>query len=152
MRPRPIFELVVIAEIDLAQTIRLGRALVVIRPAGESLLRRAAIAAAGIADERVARQRRSRGSKLQRPDIGAGGRIIGACYTRPEDQQRRCGQSALHNKMLVQTSAQTRTDDLLTRSRPGLTRPRTSTRRPWTAFVGAPHKAGHERLDGDCIV
>jgi hypothetical protein len=51
----PIFDLVVIAEGDLAQTVRLGLALVIFGPAGESLRRRAAIAAAGIVDESVAR-------------------------------------------------------------------------------------------------
>src|SRR5216683_2947040 len=53
---RPIFELVVIAEIDLAQAVRLGPALFVIGPAAEQLLRWAAIAAAGIIVESIERQ------------------------------------------------------------------------------------------------
>jgi len=86
MRLRPIFELVVIAEVDLAQTVRLGPALLVLGPAGESLLRRSAIAAAGIVDERVAGKSRCRGPEFQRPYIGTRRRIIGARDPDAEDE------------------------------------------------------------------
>src|SRR5260370_10988031 len=78
MRLCPKFELVVIAEVDFARAIRLGRTLGVIGPARESLLRRAPIAAAGIVDEGIARQRRYRGPELQAPYFGARGPLLGA--------------------------------------------------------------------------
>src|SRR6516165_5361386 len=86
VRSRPIFELVVVAEINLAQTVRLGLALLILGPAGESLLRRSAIAATSIVDERIAGQSRYRGPELQRPDIGARRSIVSAgdAYTEGE--------------------------------------------------------------------
>src|SRR5215472_8051698 len=67
MRFRPVFKLVVIAEINFSQTIRLEGALLILRPPGENLLRWAAVAAAGIVDKSVARQSRRRRSQLQCP-------------------------------------------------------------------------------------
>src|SRR5215472_7859645 len=52
VRSRPIFEFVVVAEINFAQTARLGLALLILGPAGEGPLRRSAIAAAGIVYKR----------------------------------------------------------------------------------------------------
>src|SRR5215469_16728928 len=78
MRLRPIFELVVIAEVDLSKTARLGAALLILGPAGEGLLRRAAIAAAGIVYKRILRQRRHGGTELQRPYVRAGRSFVGA--------------------------------------------------------------------------
>src|SRR5215472_6651709 len=86
VRSRPIFELVVVAEINFAQTVRLGLASLILGPAGESLLRRSAIAAAGIVDERVAGQSRCRGPEFQRPYIGTRRRIIGARDPDAEDE------------------------------------------------------------------
>src|SRR5271170_2161416 len=88
MRLCPIFQLVVIAEIDFAQAVRLGRTLVVIGPAREGLLRRAAIAAAGIVDEGIARQCRRRCAELQCPYVRSYGRFLGARDTRGDHGKR----------------------------------------------------------------
>src|SRR5262249_26121190 len=83
---RPIFELVVISEIDLAHTVWLGLAIGIIRPAGKRAQGRPAIAAAGIVDESVVRQCRCRRAELERPYIRACGRILGAGRARPEHE------------------------------------------------------------------
>ncbi|MGA7867320.1 MAG: hypothetical protein WCA23_25580, partial [Stellaceae bacterium] len=57
-------------------------------PTCERLLRRTAIAAAGIINESVARQRRCRRPELQGPDVSARGSIIGASEAYAEDQNR----------------------------------------------------------------
>src|SRR5271156_3166193 len=96
MRLCPIFELVVIAEIDFAQSVRLGWAFIVAGPAGERLLRRAAVAAAGIVNEGIARQCRRRCAELQRPDIDAPGSIFCASGACAEHGDRRQSNDCAH--------------------------------------------------------
>src|ERR1700747_1877789 len=87
MRLRPIFELIVIAEIDFTQPVHLGRTLVIIGPARESLLRRAAITTAGIIDKSIARQRRCRRPEPQAPYVGARRSVLGAGHRRTEEER-----------------------------------------------------------------
>src|SRR5208282_45928 len=96
VRPRPIFELVVITKINLAQAVRLGRALAVIGPARERPLRRATIAAAGVVDKVVVRQRCRRRSELQAPYIGTPGCILCVRGARAEDDGSSNGDERAH--------------------------------------------------------
>src|SRR6266436_5854786 len=67
----PIFKLVVIAEIHLAQPVRVRPAAAIVLPAGQRRRRRAAIGAAGIIDV-VVRQIGEVGAELDVPDFAPG--------------------------------------------------------------------------------
>src|SRR6266702_1019368 len=73
----PIFQFVVVAEIDLAQSVRLRPAAPKILPAAERGRRRPAIRSAGIIREGI-RQRIGRGAELQVPDFEPGWLLLGA--------------------------------------------------------------------------
>src|SRR5262249_51411551 len=74
----PVFELVVVAEIDLAQPARLSAAAAKIAKAHQRQRWRAAVGAAGLVDEAV-RQLDDRRTRLQVPDFEPRPPLRGAC-------------------------------------------------------------------------